>query len=76
MSFWHEARKLSVGGGCISSQKNEGLFSCIRYPDFSQNETEFSIYAQAWIGKGEPESWFTQGWIELWPRTPIVASDF
>ncbi|MEZ4864098.1 MAG: hypothetical protein R3C14_22560 [Caldilineaceae bacterium] len=76
MSYWHEPRKPGPRGGCSSSEKNRDIFACIRYPDVDQSEAKYEIYGKIWIGDRKSEPWFSQGWIELWPKAPMLAADF
>ena len=76
MSFWHEARKPNQRSGCTTSQTKPEISACIRYPAEEQPKDTFKIYAHIWVGEGEPIFWFRQGWIELWPQPPILATDF
>lgn len=76
MTDWHEPRKPSPRGGCSSSENNRDVFACIRYPDVDQIDGMYEICGRIGIGEGTSQHWVSQGWIQLWPKAPIVAADF
>lgn len=76
MGIWHESRPKRPGGICRSDERDRCLLVCIQYPQKDVEGDVFRIYAEQWIGEGPIENWLPQGWVEWWPKTPIVAHDF
>ena len=76
MAYWHEQQKTRPVRLIVSNSENGRLQICIEYPDKSKGETDFKLFLSKWVKEGEPEmvGFYPQGWVELWPTTPITAS--
>lgn len=77
MSTWHSERVKASPLLAIMSQDRR-IEALVRYPDKAIKGSKFVIFGEKWILDSKPQSneAMPQGWVQLWPKTPITADTF